>query len=331
MQSSHSAYSTSTYRNIFKMENDEEIQYADQLIRALHTLNPQLAPFESTHPFSSLIAGGLAAAKDLIDLIETSIDQKRFDALDALAHIYLHGGAQLEDIARLKKLIKQEKDPHFIAAIAKCIAISGDENFLLEQMQKLSDEDPGVVAAAAVLLGFGAYEPALPALIALVSPSRFFESACVIWALGEIGSSAALPVLEHAAREGFRTCDCLIAMGKIGSLTSIPHLTPFILSGLPNQIEAAYHALSMILHRHQDTPTLLHILGDELMGLVKNQLQSADKTISIATRFYMVLCLARMGQKLEKNQLRRYLGIELDENETGQLASFFMKRESYKN
>ena len=212
---------------------------------------------------------------------------------------------------------------------AKVLAIGNDRVFLHEQLSRLADEDPGVVATAARLLGLGRYQPVVPVLRALVSPDRIFESREVIWALGEIGDPAALETLDYALGSAFRTVDCLIAMGKIGQVISI--LKDFT-DDTDRFTRATRRRLSCVGHdfgaarkprtgakcrgfncgdSQPDSPPVAGILGDRLSG---------------STRFHMLLCLARLGHKLDRGEFRTYLGIELKKEEMSGVQAFFAGR-----
>jgi hypothetical protein len=324
------AYSDDTYRDVLGITDEREIKYAEHLVHALGQIDPSLLPQTMSHPFSALIAQGRAGLDELMSVVETASVERRLEALDAIAHIFLNGGATPVLLERLKVMMRAETAPEMVACFAKCVAMGGDEDFLLEQMTRLADEDPGIVAAAARLLGYGGYAPSLPVLTSLVSPTRMVESVHVIWAIGEIGSVEGLPVLEHSLRMGFRTVECMIAIGKIGQLASIPKLTPMMHFGLPEQREAAYRALAMILHANRDTPALLGMIGEELVGMMIRQLDELGVSLGTSTRFAMLLCLARLEHKLDVARVRRYLGIEMDDLEASDMASFFIRRGGHK-
>lgn len=327
------AFSHNTYQDILQLNDEKQIQFANELALALQAIDPALLPIQSTHPFSEHIRSGGQKNFELIQIAAQKklSPQVRLQSLDALGYIYLKKVANKQEIVEIKNMLSSEKNNIIKISIAKCLALSRDETFLIEQTKLLDDNDPAVVAAAATLLGFGRYLRALPVLTALVSPFRLFESTSVIWAIGEIRSKDALPVLERALKESFRTNECLIAIGKIGELTSVVNLAPFLLSGLLNQKEAAYQALANLLHHNSDAPNLLKILGEELIQAIQNQLEKKIHNDSIKTRFYMLLCLARLGHHLEPTKIKHYLELYLNKDEVGNIARYFLRRNSYKN
>ncbi|MDA0713554.1 MAG: hypothetical protein O2897_06165 [bacterium] len=333
MPNAPTAFSHNTYQDILQLNDEKQIQFAEEIALALQAIDPTLLPLQSAHPFSNFIK---SAGEKNLDLIQVAAQENlstevRLQALDALGYVYLKNLSTTQEIGALKKLISKDRNTTIKISAAKCLALSKDEEFLIEQTKLLGDNDPAVVAAAATLLGFGRYLRALPVLTALVSPFRLFESTSVIWAIGEIRSKDALPVLERALKESFRTNECLIAIGKIGELTSAANLAPFLLSGLFNQREAAFEALASLLHQNSDTPDLLKILGEELIEVIQNQLQKKLYNDSIKTRFYMLLCLARLGHNIEPAQIKHYLKLHLSKDEIGNIANYFVKRNSYKN
>jgi hypothetical protein len=324
-------YSERTYKQLFGIKKAKDIEFADDLVGALGRIDRALLPPAATHPLAGLIAAGLSSVEQLVDIIDAGEEQNQLDAIDAIAHILLYAPAPDAVVKRLRSRLHKagvaEQNPDKVALLAKCLALGKDEELLRHQLLLLGDEDPGLVASAARLLGLGGYVPAVPALVALLSPDRLFESRMVIWALGEIGAVEALPQLEYALGSAFRTVDCLIAMGKIGSLTSLPMLTPMIVSGLPEQRDAAYRALAMILDKNRASLASLAPMPEELARLVLHQLSDADLELSGATRFHMCLCLARLGMRLDTARVRRFLRLHLEEGEATKMASFFMRKE----
>jgi hypothetical protein len=325
------AFDERTYANTFGIAKKADRDLAEALVSALQQLDRALLPPAATHPLASLIAEGPRGVDRLLSLVEGGDARQKADALDALAHVLL-GAPQKEAAGRLKKQLAQQQEPELAALLAKTLAIAGDEDLLVEQLRRLADDDPGVVAAAARLLGFGRYRPAVPALKGLVSPERFYESRWVIWALGEIGDRDALPALEIALSHAFRVVDCLIAIGKIGELTSIPSVTPHLMQGLPEQKDAAVRALAMILdkNREQAGKVLATVrstqmkggpLSEQLSSLLEAELGDPDAKLSASTRFHMLLCLARLGHKLDAARLRMYLGAHLEEKELRHVGS----------
>lgn len=281
--------------------------YVQSVVEMIQKLDRGLLPPPAPHPYASLMAEGTAGIAPLLDILERGDPKAQGDALDALAHI-VAGTRLAPAIARLKMLLASTQDPERAALLEKTLALAGDEATLLEQMKRLADDDPAVVASAARLCGLGRYAPAVPVLKALVSPERIYESRWVIWALGEIGDAAALPALDMALAHAFRVTDCLIAMGKIGEVVSLPKITPHLVSGMAEQKDAAARALAMILHKHRSETSAVVSLRPMLAALVERELADAAAPISGSTRFHLLLCLARLGHKLDEARVKKYLG-----------------------
>lgn len=324
------AYSETTYRQIFGIKKTADLRFAEELVGALSQIDRGLLPPAANHPLSGLIAAGSESVAELIGIVEKGDEQEQLDAIDALAHIFLYQPCSPEEGRRLRACLNHagvaEKNPEKAALIAKCLAIGKDEELLVHQLRLLDDDDPGIVATAARLLGLGRFEPAVPLLNALLSPDRYYESRYVIWALGEIGHVDGLNQLEYALASGFRTVDSMIAIGKIGQLTSIPRLTPMILGGLHEQRDAAYRALAMILEANREWVSQLAPLPEELTRLITTQLNDPEMKLSGSTRFHMCLCLARLGERLDEARVKKYLRVELDASQANQMAGLFMRK-----
>lgn len=319
-------FTDETYNKVFGFKEREEIDFAENLMHSLHKIDPTLLPMPTKHLYAEWIAKGSKGLKELFRIYETTVGEEQIYAIDAIAQIYLNAGSTSESNEWLWERMEQATDARNKDQIAKCLAIGGDEIFLREQLSRLADEDPAIVASAARFLGYGCYGPALPALRALVSPARIYESRHVIWAIGEIGAQDALPELERALEQGFRSNDCLMAIGKIGLLGSVPKIMPFLQNGLPDQKEVAFQALAMILNANAEYQEVIKPLQDLLVPIIMGQLESEFADFGIKARFYMLLCLARLNYKMEKSLVRKYLGIDMGEKEAGDLASFFMKK-----
>lgn len=303
-----------TMTRVLGLKKQAERDFVEALVAALGKMDRALLPPPATHPFASLIAQGPRGIDPLLEVFEKSHasgdTHQMANALDALAHVLLgtrDTGAQ----ERLKAALKTTEEVEVAALLEKTLAIAGDDQTLVEQLKRLGDDDPAIVATAARLLGFGRYRPAVPALKALVSPERFYESRWVIWALGEIGDPSALPALEIALAHAFRVVDCLIAIGKIGQLTSIPALTPHLVAGVSEQKDAAVRALAMILDKNRDEARYIGALRDQLASMIERDLADPNAPLSASTRFHMLLCLGRLGHKLDESRVKKYLGVSL--------------------
>jgi len=160
----------------------------------------------------------------------------------------------------------------------------------------------------------------------LVSPDRIFESRAVIWALGEIGERDSLRALEYALSSGFRSVDAMIAMGKIGELTSIPKLVPMMVAGLSEQRDAAYRALAMILNNNRELAKETEALKLQIVPIIMQQFADGELPKSGSMRFHMCLCLARLGEKLDTARVKQFLNLGLSDDEAGHMIGLFGRR-----
>lgn len=319
------------WRDLFGLARKADRDFGEKLVSALHKIDRALLPPAATHPCQAEIAKGAAGLDTLLSTLETGTEREWFNALDALAHVFLAltatdttsgaaGRVPSSSLARLRQQLSPALNADRQALVAKTLAIGRDDEVLREQLLRLADSDPGMVATAARLLGLGRYPPASAVLRELVSPQRFYESRAVIWALGEIGDPAVLPALYRSLAQAFRVVDCLIAIGKIGQITSVGELTPMILQGAPEQRDAAWRALAMILDHHRNNAKDLGQIFSSLKGLIEAQLNSPRLELSGAARFHMLLCLARMGVTLDPARVRLYLRLGVDDAEAGAVA-----------
>jgi hypothetical protein len=308
------------YRQHFGIDSNEDIAFAEEVLQALQKIDRALVPRSYTHPYMEQIRAGHTAVDGLLEALDAPIEgTTTADVLDALSYIYLN-----EEIstAASQKIQGYLGDEDLAPIAARCLAIGRDHSFLLNTMEGLSSDDPGVVASAAMLMGYGRFEEAVPVLLPLLSPLRFVESRSVIWALGEIGSEEAIPRLTRALSEHFRPVDCLISLGKIGAITSLGALTPHVMGGARELRETALKSLSMILSKQNDL-TFLAPLRESMEGLLT---QIATEDPSNTARFYALLSLSRLGVKWKQNQLRRSLNMSLPEEQIDAFANFYLRK-----
>ncbi len=323
------------WRDLFGLAKKADRDFGEKLVSALNKIDRGLLPPASTHPYEAEIAKGAVGVDGLLQVLEGGTPREWFNALDALAHVFFAmtapdntagSSVPAAALARVRDQLKGPRDADQRALVMKTLAIARDEGVLREQLSRLGDSDPGVVATAARLLGLGRYGPAAAVLRELVSPERFYESRAVIWALGEIGDPAVLPALYRSLAQAFRVVDCLIAVGKIGQISSVGELTPMILQGVPEQRDAAWRAMAMILDHHRNSQKDLGEIFSQLKNLIEAQLNSEKLDLSGSTRFHMLLCLARMGVSLDPARVRRYLQLGVDDGEATAMARVFEKK-----
>ena len=151
---------------------------------------------------------------------------------------------------------------------------------------------------------------------------RFVESRAIIWALGEIGTDDAIPQLTLCLSESFRPVDALIALGKIGNIGTIGLIVPYILKGVGEARSMALRSLSMILEKYSDIADGVEELRMSLAQMLRTiVLEDEDRT----SRFYAMLCLARIGEKMDQAQVRQALDMSISKDQMSSFQSFFMR------
>ncbi len=315
-------FSPEVYRTIFKIESPEDIEFIEDMLKAVAAIDGALVPRMWTHPYAQYIKMGADGIPPLLDRLHSPVEgTTSADVLDALAFIFINmPRAPEKALAKIRPLLN---DPQLSAEASRVLAIGRDEYFLRDMMNGLASDDPGEVAASALLMGYGRFEPAVETLISLVSPLRFFESRPVIWALGEIGSREAIPVLTLALSENFRPIDSMMALAKIGDLTAVSYLTPHIIRGERELRETALRALSILLEKNEDTPQALAELKPVLLEpLKKLALEDESKT----ARFYALLSIARLGEKMPQSQIKKALQFAVSEDDLSSIQKFFLRK-----
>jgi hypothetical protein len=320
-----SAFADATYQTLFGATKPAERAFAEDVLAAVAKIDRGLLTPPARHPLGALIAAGARSVDALLDHVDAGLldpeatvadEQRGLDAVDALANIFLYAPASPAAIARLRAVLRQVEDGTRVAILAKTLAIGRDEELLFHQMRALADDDPGIVASAARLVGYGKYRPALPILLQLVSPRRFFESRSVLWAIGEIGSVDALDVLARALSEQFRVPDALMAVGKLRDVAGFALVMPWAAHGTIEQKDAAWRALAMITDANRGA------FADVVASLAEAQL--AEPAATGAIRLQALLCLARAGRKLSTEKIKRALGVEAADART--LSKLMLRR-----
>lgn len=304
-------FSTEFIKRNFNVDESNDRVFAEQLLTSL--INKKSAVFEPhvRHPFAAKIAEGKSSLSFLLTHAEYVELPQALDALDAIAFIIKQHSADEKSINKLRSLLHVRAEIEIKAAIAQNLALAQDKDFLREQINNLSDEDPGVVGAAAELLGYGHFQEATLILCQLISPSRFFESRQIIWSLGEIGSIDASPYLHRCIREGFRVNDALIALGKIGAAQSVPLILSHALSVGGEQRDIAFRSLAEIFAQLQSSPEIIAILADDSRPMIESLLARDLAILSWDSRAYMLLCLARLGKTMHPSLIRKYLELSI--------------------
>lgn len=308
------------YRTFFGVENEEDIHFAEDMLTTLGEIDRALVPRGQTHPYIDWIRKGAQGEADLLKFLQKPMTGTAVgDVLDALGFIFVHTPAS--DAAR-NAIRSYLGHPSFADIAARTLALGGDEAFLTDLMSGLASDDPGEVASAALLMGYGRFQPAIPLLTELISPMRFIESRAVIWALGELKANEAIPQLTRCLADSFRPIDAMIALGKIGNPATSNLLIPYIIQGHTEAREIALRALSMLLAQNAEYPEVLSGLS-EVFTEILSHISQEDP--SRTARFYALLALGRLGQKMKQDLIRKALGMSLREDEMSSFQNFFMR------
>jgi HEAT repeat protein len=291
------------------------------MLEALEAIDRALVPRAGTHPYIQEITKGNQAIPDLLAYLKKPMDgTDQSDVFDALAYIFINSPASPKVIAALRPYLN---DPELGPLAARTLAIGQDRDFLIDMMNGFTSEDPAEVAASAMLMGYGRFEPAVPLLLELLSPTRFIESRAILWALGEIGSEEAIPYITRALAENFRPIDALMAIGKIGNIGTVGLITPYILQGETESRITALRALSMVLSRYSDATEAMAEIRPSLSDILRHiALEDANRT----ARFYALLSLARLGEKMRPDKIRQALDMSISEEQLSSFQRFFVRK-----
>ncbi|TNE46162.1 MAG: hypothetical protein EP343_24725 [Deltaproteobacteria bacterium] len=309
------------YRSFFGVEEEQDIQFAEEMLDAVGAIDRALVPRAGQHPYMEQIKQGAEGLSDLLGYLEEPMPgTAKGDVLDAFAYIFLN----MEEVPQnaLDAVRELLKDSTFGPLAARTLAIGQDQAFLTDMMQGFASDDPGEVASTAMLMGYGRFRPALPALLGLLSPMRFVESRAIIWALGELAAEEAIPHLTQCLAEGFRIDDALIALGKIGNVGTVGLLVPYIMQGETESRAMALRALSMVLENYNDSEDAMEELSEHLHEML-NHIALEDKNRT--SRFYALLCLGRLGEKMDQAQIRQALDMSIADEQMSSFQRFFVK------
>lgn len=313
-------FSPEMYRTFFGVAQEKDITFAEEMLDAIGAIDRALVPRGGTHPYMEHIIQGAPGIPALLNYLEHPMEgTAKGDVLDALSYIFLNMKAPTSATSAIRRYLK---DRVFGPLAARALAIAQDEAFLTDMMQGFTSEDPAEVASTAMLMGYGRFRPAIPALLGLLSPLRFIESRAILWALGEIGSEEAIPHITRCLADAFRPIDALMALGKIGNIGTLGLLIPYIMKGETESRQTALCALSMILEKYSDADNamqeLTHSLNDMLQQIALND---ENRT----ARFYAMLSLARLGEKMDQAQIRQALDMSIGQKQMSSFEQFFVR------
>lgn len=313
-------FSPELYRTFFGVQDKKDIEFAEEMLDALGEIDRALVPRPGTHPYMEYITQGAAAIPALLRYLKTPMEgTAKGDVLDALAYIFLNTQAPQEAVSAIRGYLSHEV---FGPLAARTLAIGQDEAFLTDMMAGFTSDDPGEVASTAMLMGYGRFRPALPALLGLLSPMRFVESRAILWALGEMAAEEAIPLLTRCLADAFRPIDALMALGKIGNIGTLGLLIPYIMKGETESRQTALCALSMILEKNNDAPQAMQELRPSLSTLLQ---QIAINDENRTARFYAMLSLSRLGEKMDQAHIRQALDMSISQRQMSSFEQFFVR------
>jgi HEAT repeat protein len=279
----------------------------EKLVRKqLEEIDPRLALRPEAHPFATKIAEGKDALVELIELVENpeAEVEERLLALEAISAILAREGedAMAQSVLRLIAS-SPDQHPQLRGAATRAMLVAGDKPFIKAFESRLASDDARLVASAAHSMGVARYEPAVEALIELFAthPAVAVQSKAV-WALGEIGSSRALEIIEA----GFRAQRCLIpvieALGKLGSLETLAQLTLALRDDDSDIRLTTAEAMHRLILRHMD---------DDHGALERYLLIALESEDDSRIGVVLISCLRQIGANIPKKLVQKALTVSM--------------------
>lgn len=307
------------------LDDEKHRAFGQQVIQALEKIDPALTPKLLHHPLAAEISKGIAAYPKLLTRFEKAKnDEERGLALDAIAEIASAAYPTKELVEALQKILSEAKSDVVASMAARALASTRDESFLELQRQVVMTKSPSELRIAARLIGYGRYQKAAEALLAVLTPDNAVCADVVIWALGELGSEEAVPKLHTLLTQFGMTEEVLSAIGKIGSRASVVRLTPILLEGMPKQRELAAEALGRIAKKHGGSfgdPGL-----DTTMRAVLEKVIDSDQ--NKAARFHAIVAYAILGGHLDSKRILAALGGKLSAKEVDAVGAMLTTQKS---
>ncbi len=307
---------------ILGLEDPEQIKFIEQVSGALAKISPDLLPKTLTHPLRDRIMQGPPVFDELLGLLADATEPaEQAVVLDAIGRIVAHAYATPEVVEALRDVMSKTSDAAVTTMAAKALASSGDEAFLRHNLNFLASEDPAVIRRAAMLLGFGRYEPAVAPLLVQLRPDNLVAADMIVWALGEIGSDDAIPKLHDMLEQFSLAEEVADACGKICALRSMEPLSHVIFEGVASQREHAAGALLAIVQRRkEDLGTLsrdkLHQVFDAVL----------KRETSKLAKFYAMMGLITLDEKMDRAKILRTLGAEIVKKDLDAMTALYMDR-----
>lgn len=311
----------SAISNLMPTVEGEQARMLQMYLNAVSDIGEDLIPEFLDHPYANHIMAGPIAFDDLMKRLDSAgNDTETAEIVDAICEIIERYTETPEVVAKLRSLSTHPSDL-VVACTFRGLALARDEEFLSYQHQILGSDRPEFVRSAVIFIGLGRYERALPTLLSLIRPSNMSMVPSILWALGEIASEATLPTLHAMLEERIMAMDVIVALGKIGSASSIPLLLGVLSFGTVGERECAARAVGLIALQNAGD------LGPELEdGAKKVLLRIIDSDPDRRTRYFALTAYAYLGGKLPQNRVFRSLGAELPDTDVPPMAAFFTQR-----
>jgi HEAT repeat protein len=287
---------------------------------AVFAAAPQLARAFEPHPLAEHIREGAKALPLLFERFEREPDEKaRALIVDAIAAIAGVEKPSHDVCDRLRAILVSSQSRLIASVAARALAVAGDESFLELQRGLLHSDSPTRRMLAARLIGHGRYARALPDLMVSVRPDRATLVDAAVWAIGEIGSKEALPLLNAMIESRFFSVDALDAIARIGSVESLSVIRPLLAQGTIEERVHTVHAIARILEKRPSLPE-----GDRA-ELAKILLDVLDRGERVIMRYYALVALGRLGERVDQNRAFGALGAALPDSKLDPMSAFYKR------
>lgn len=310
-------------RELLGATTPERARFTDQILTALGKISPELTPTLFSHPLADFVLDGVASLPALADWLgRAKTDDERVAIVDAMSEIFVRENATASALTAIGKLLGSTQSEAVATTAARALAMARDPGFLDQQHNFLASESPTELRRAALLLGYGRYEPAVPRLLELLREDQLTLWEPIIWALGEIGDAAALPKLHRLLHAHLAVELVIEALGKIGDATSAVRILPVLIEGAQSAREKAAQALARIARANDGA-----LLDPELTRSVLLALERVvDQDDSRLARFHAVVALSWLGGTLDPKRVLAALGGQLGESELDAMSSVLLKK-----
>ena len=297
-----------------------EVKFTDQVATALAKISPELLPQIDSHPLADTIARGAGALDELCAQLAAGDDEEQQALIiDAICAIIVKDYATETAVATLQTVMRDSESALLASNAARGLALAGEAGFLELQRGLLLSDSPSDQRIAAKLVGYGKYDRAVPQLRALLRPDHLAVLSAAVWALGEIGSDAALADLHAMLDAHVQSVAVIEALGKIGAVTSLPRLLSLLTEGDGEQSEKAAQAIAKIV-RANDGRIAIDAVDNALRIALERMIDSSDKPKTV---FFCIVAYGLLGGHLTPQRIIKGLGAGLAKEDVGAIAAFY--------